>query len=55
MKIAILSDIHDHIWNLEKVLKELSMTNIEAVIYCGDFRIRVTTSIVLSRVLPPAP
>ena len=23
MIIAILSDIHDHIWNLEKVLKEI--------------------------------
>lgn len=36
MKIAVLSDIHDNIWNLEKVIKYLE-GKIEAVIYCGDF------------------
>ena len=36
MKIAILSDIHDNIWNLEKVIFEIRGT-MEAVIFCGDF------------------
>ena len=37
MKIAILSDIHDNIWNLKKVLKELKNEKIDAIIFCGDF------------------
>lgn len=36
MKVAILSDIHDNIWNLEKVLSLLK-GQVEALIYCGDF------------------
>ena len=35
MVIAVLSDIHDNIWNLEKVLDELSQA--EALLFCGDF------------------
>jgi len=35
MKIAILSDIHDNIWKLEEVLKELGEA--EELIFCGDF------------------
>jgi uncharacterized protein len=34
MKIAVLSDIHDNIWQLEKLLKGLEA---EALIFCGDF------------------
>jgi len=37
MKIAVLSDIHDNIWNLEKVLNNLKNENVEAIIFCGDF------------------
>lgn len=36
MKIAILSDIHDHIWNLKKAIKLLKEKECEAVIFCGD-------------------
>lgn len=36
MKIAVLSDIHDHIWNLEKVLKQIKKEGLEAIIFCGD-------------------
>ncbi|NTV30573.1 metallophosphoesterase family protein [candidate division WWE3 bacterium] len=36
MIVAILSDIHDHIWNLEKILAMIK-TEVDAVIYCGDF------------------
>jgi len=35
MKIAILSDIHDNIWKLEEVLKELGEA--QELIFCGDF------------------
>ena len=34
MRIAVLSDIHDNIWNLEKVLSSLDA---DALIVCGDF------------------
>jgi len=37
MKIAILSDIHDNIWNLEKVLEKLKNEIVDAIIFCGDF------------------
>lgn len=36
MKIAILSDSHDNIWNLEKVLNQIK-NNVDAIIHCGDF------------------
>jgi len=35
MKVAVLSDIHDHIWNLEKVLKQIK-DKVKVVIFCGD-------------------
>jgi uncharacterized protein len=35
MNIAILSDIHDNIWVLEKVLQAIESA--DAVIFCGDF------------------
>jgi uncharacterized protein len=34
VKLAILSDIHDHVWNLKRALP--MMTNADAVICCGD-------------------
>jgi putative phosphoesterase len=37
MRIAVLSDIHDHIWNLEKALRRISQIGVEALICCGDF------------------
>lgn len=35
MLIAILSDIHDNIWNLEKALPQLEEAG--ALLFCGDF------------------
>ena len=35
MKIAVLSDAHDNIWNVEKVLGMLGGP--DAMIFCGDF------------------
>lgn len=34
MKIAILSDIHDHVWNLKRALTH--MQDAEAMLVCGD-------------------
>lgn len=36
MKIAILSDIHDHVWNLEKALAHPLLQETEAMLFCGD-------------------
>src|SRR3989344_7775718 len=36
MKIATLSDTHDHITNTNKVLSQIK-GNVEAMIFCGDF------------------
>lgn len=35
MRIAVLSDIHDNIWNLEKIIPDIKL-NAEVVIFCGD-------------------
>lgn len=35
MKLAVLSDIHDNIWKLEKALMKFDV--VDAIIFCGDF------------------
>lgn len=52
MKIAILSDIHDHIWNLEKVLKQIKENKVETIIFCGDMCAPFTAGILGSAKLP---
>jgi putative phosphoesterase len=36
MKVLVLSDIHDNIWNLQKVIDQ-QKGNIDALIGCGDY------------------
>jgi uncharacterized protein len=36
MKIAILSDSHDHIWNLEKALDAVNAQGADVLLHCGD-------------------
>lgn len=36
-KIAILSDSHDNIWNLEKALAQVECAQVEYLLHCGDF------------------
>lgn len=36
MNIAIISDTHDNVPNLEKALKWMNKNNIEQIIHCGD-------------------
>jgi len=37
MKIAVLSDVHDNIWNLAGALEKIRMCGAEVLIFCGDF------------------
>ena len=37
MKIAVLSDIHDNVWNLADALEKVKAAGAEALIFCGDF------------------
>ena len=38
MRLAVLSDVHDNIWNLEKALKQLAgLGQIDALLFLGDF------------------
>jgi len=36
MKIGVISDIHDHLNNLEKAINILNNEKVELVIFCGD-------------------
>jgi hypothetical protein len=36
MQIAILSDIHDHVWNLRAALHFIRTADVDALICCGD-------------------
>lgn len=36
MKIAILSDIHDNVWNLFKAIEMPELQNTDALLFCGD-------------------
>ena len=36
MKVAIMSDTHDNVPNLEKALKWINKKNIDLIIHCGD-------------------
>lgn len=37
MKIAVISDIHDNIWNLDKALKIVKKKGLDTAIFCGDY------------------
>ncbi len=47
MKIAVLSDSHDHIWNLQKAVKLLKEASCEAIIFCGDMCAPFTARILM--------
>ncbi|MBU1037158.1 metallophosphatase family protein [Patescibacteria group bacterium] len=49
MKIAIISDIHDNVPNLEKALNWLKQNKIEQLIFCGD----LCAPSILAKVLAP--
>ena len=37
MILAVMSDSHDHIWNLRTALQLLKERGAEAIVHCGDF------------------
>ena len=37
MKIAVMSDTHDNIWNLEDALAIIKDEKADLIIHCGDF------------------
>ena len=37
MIIAVMSDTHDHIWNLRKALEFIKEGGAGAIVHCGDF------------------
>ncbi|MDI6807086.1 MAG: metallophosphoesterase [Candidatus Aenigmarchaeota archaeon] len=37
MKIGIISDTHDHVDNIRKVIDKMKKYEVEAIIHCGDF------------------
>ncbi|MFW5874598.1 MAG: metallophosphoesterase family protein [bacterium] len=44
MKIAVMSDTHDNIWNVRRVLGIVKNSKAEAIIHCGDIIIRLTVN-----------
>ncbi|EKD62330.1 MAG: phosphodiesterase, MJ0936 family protein [uncultured bacterium] len=52
MKIAILSDIHDHIWNLDKAKTLIRIEGCKAVIFCGDMCAPFTVGLLTQTKLP---
>ncbi len=51
MKVIILSDIHDHIGNLEKIITE-TKDQVGAVIFCGDLCAPFTAAVLSKFELP---
>ncbi len=37
MKIAVMSDSHDHIWNMRQALEQIRHMGVQMIIHCGDF------------------
>jgi hypothetical protein len=37
MLIAVMSDSHDHIWNLQKALELIRKEGVQQIVHCGDF------------------
>jgi putative phosphoesterase len=37
MKIAIMSDSHDNIWNIRKALETIASEGVAMIIHCGDY------------------
>lgn len=52
MNIAVLSDIHDNIWNLKKVLKQVKKEKCEAILFCGDYCAPSVVKLIIELKLP---
>jgi len=47
MKVAVSSDIHDNVWNLQAALAESRKVSVDALLYCGDICSPFTAKIIL--------
>ena len=36
MRIAVISDTHDHLRNLERAISEINVERVDALLHCGD-------------------
>ena len=52
-KIAIISDSHDNIWNLEKALAQANEMGAEALLHCGDMNAPFIVKIMAERFSGP--
>lgn len=52
MRITVLSDIHDNIWNLKKVLKRVKKEKCEAILFCGDYCAPSVVKLIIELKLP---
>lgn len=51
MMIAVMSDIHDNLWQLGRLLKEVALA--DALVFCGDFCAPFTLDELASRFAQP--
>ena len=52
MRIAVMSDSHDQIWNMEKALNLVKDLDAEMIIHCGDFVAPFTLKMLAETGLP---
>lgn len=52
MKIAVLSDIHDNILNLKKVLEQVKRKKCQAILFCGDYCAPSVVKLIIELKLP---
>lgn len=52
MKIAVISDIHEHLDKLEKFLNNIKEKEIKAIFFCGDMCSPYTTAVLAKANLP---
>ncbi len=52
MKIAVISDIHDHLKELDKALQVIKQQQCESMIFCGDLCSPFVVPLLLSASLP---
>jgi len=51
--IAIFSDSHDNIWNLEKALSQIDEMGVDALLHCGDMNAPFIVKIMADRFSGP--
>ena len=52
MKIAVLSDTHDNVWNLDQAIQIIKQQACGSIIFCGDFCAPFSAGLLASAGLP---